>query len=149
MPANGCRIRENLKSLPVPSGVQNFCTAPCGKYTYPRRGLMLAAVSAHAVPAGIMASSSGSAMTAPAPLRTVRRDRCFLVRNMAWSPVLGRSTQVGRLCRHRRRRRSGGCALAESVALHNPQYDRFELVIVVRGLVHDVAHAGHVDIVHW
>ena len=79
----GLRIRENWKSLPVPSGVQNFCTAPCGKYTKPRRVLTAAAVCAHAVCAGIIASSSGSAMVAPAPFRTVRRDRCFLVRNMA------------------------------------------------------------------
>ena len=48
-----------------------------------RGGFTAAGVSAIAVPAGIMASSRGSAIDAPTPLRTVRRDRCFLVRNTA------------------------------------------------------------------
>ena len=41
------------------------------------RGVGFAAVSASAVAAGIMASSSGSAMAAPTPCSTVRRERCF------------------------------------------------------------------------
>src|SRR6185312_5981567 len=49
----------------------------------PSLALGAAAVFASAVCAGIMASSRGNAMLAPAPLSTVRRERCFLVRNMA------------------------------------------------------------------
>src|SRR6185295_5173004 len=76
-------MRENSKSLPVPFGIQNFSTAPCGMYTKPRRGWMAAAVFAKAVLAGIIASNSGSEMATPAPFRSVRRERCFLVRNMS------------------------------------------------------------------
>src|SRR5262245_59746070 len=47
----------------------------------PRRVVDAARVCANAVPAGIIASSNGSAIVAPAPLRTVRRDRCFPLRN--------------------------------------------------------------------
>jgi hypothetical protein len=38
-----------------------------------------------------MASSNGNASAVPAPLRTVRRDKCFLVINMfdAPYPILG------------------------------------------------------------
>src|SRR5215510_2944046 len=43
------------------------------------------AVCASAVAAGIIASSSGSASVTPAPLSTVRRERCFFVRNMRTS----------------------------------------------------------------
>ena len=42
------------------------------------RGAGAAAVLANAVPAGIMASSSGSAIDTPSPRSTARRDRCFL-----------------------------------------------------------------------
>ena len=76
---------ENSKPLPVPFGTQNFSTAPCGTYTKPTRGFTAAAVFASAVPAGIIASSSGRAMAAPAPLSIVRRERCFFVRNMCFS----------------------------------------------------------------
>src|SRR3984957_18401652 len=47
-----------------------------------------AAVCASATVAGIIASSSGSATTAPTPRRTVRRDRCFLVRNIMLVPLV-------------------------------------------------------------
>ena len=49
----------------------------------PSRAAGAAAVCARAVPAGIIASSSGSAIVAPAPLSTARRDRCLRVKNMA------------------------------------------------------------------
>ena len=39
----------------------------------------LRALAANAVPAGTMASSSGSATVAPRPFRTVRLERCFPV----------------------------------------------------------------------
>ncbi len=46
------------------------------------RGVAFAAVFAMAVLAGIIASSSGSAMAAPTPRSTVRREMCFLVINI-------------------------------------------------------------------
>src|SRR5690606_16414080 len=42
-----------------------------------------AAVCAVAVAAGIIASSSGRPIATPAPRSTVRRDKCFFVRNTA------------------------------------------------------------------
>src|ERR1041385_340244 len=57
--------------------------APWGKPTKARRfGGFLAGVSAHAVAAGIMASTSGSAIVAPTPCRTRRRGMCFFDKNM-------------------------------------------------------------------
>ena len=47
-----------------------------------------AAVCASAVAAGIIASSSGSASVTPAPFSTVRRERCFRVRNMSLASAL-------------------------------------------------------------
>src|SRR5690348_16716048 len=55
---------------------------PCGTKQPTKRGLGAAAVCAKAVPAGIMASRSGKASVAPALRRTVRRDKCFLERNV-------------------------------------------------------------------
>src|SRR5215471_675880 len=53
--------------------------APCGNPTNANRfGVVPAAVRAHAVPAGLIASSSGSAMLAPIPFKTIRREICFL-----------------------------------------------------------------------
>src|SRR5690606_6570508 len=40
-----------------------------------------------AVPAGIIASSKGSATVLPRPRRTMRRERCFFVMNMVCSPL--------------------------------------------------------------
>jgi hypothetical protein len=57
--------------------------APCTISMAARRTLPLAAVLAHAVLAGTMASSSGRAAVTPMPLRTVRRERWRLVISMA------------------------------------------------------------------
>ena len=58
--------------------------APCGKPTKANRfGVEPAGVCAHAVAAGFIASSSGSAMVAPTPFSTVRREMCFLDKYMA------------------------------------------------------------------
>src|SRR5262245_8255564 len=51
--------------------------------TYPSRCTGFAAVLAHAVAAGIMASSRGSARVAPAPFRNVRLGMAFFVINMS------------------------------------------------------------------
>ena len=50
------------------------------------RSFLAAAVCDNAVAAGIMASSSGSARLTPAPLSSVRRDRCFFVKNIFETP---------------------------------------------------------------
>src|SRR5580658_8884094 len=55
-----------------------------------------AAVCASATVAGIIASSSGSATTAPTPRSTLRRDRCFLVRKIMLVPS-GRSARYRHL----------------------------------------------------
>src|SRR6187401_2144840 len=54
----------------------------------PTCGVGLAAVCASAVPAGIIASSSGRPIAAPSPRRTVRRVRCFFVTNMSAALLL-------------------------------------------------------------
>ncbi len=55
---------------------------PCGTKQPTKRGFGTAAVAASAVEAGIIASRSGSASVTPLPLRTVRREMCFLVINI-------------------------------------------------------------------
>src|SRR4029077_12604705 len=63
--------------------------APCGKPIKASRfGDAPAAVCAHAVAAGFIASRSGSAMVAPTPFNTVRRVTCFLNTYSALSPLL-------------------------------------------------------------
>ncbi len=54
---------------------------------HPRRIFGAAAVCASAVRAGIIESSNGNAMAAPAPRSSVRRERCFLVMNIALTSV--------------------------------------------------------------
>jgi hypothetical protein len=49
-----------------------------------RFGVEPAAVAAQAVAAGLIASRSGSAMLAPTPFSTVRRDTCFLNTYMSY-----------------------------------------------------------------
>src|SRR4051794_2906540 len=52
--------------------------APCGNPTKASRfGLDPDAVLAHAVAAGFIASRSGSAIVAPTPFNTARREMCF------------------------------------------------------------------------
>ena len=72
-----------VKPVPVSFGDQRSMIAPCGKPTKAKRfGVLPAGVCAHAVAAGIIASRSGSAMVAPIPCKTVRREMCFLDMNM-------------------------------------------------------------------
>src|SRR4029453_4122336 len=49
----------------------------------PMRGFGFAAVWASTVHAGTIASRNGRPTATPAPRRKVRRERCFLVRNMS------------------------------------------------------------------
>jgi hypothetical protein len=53
-----------------------------------RFGGVPAAVFAHTVAEGLIASSSGSAMLAPTPFNTVRREMCFLNNVIAVSPFV-------------------------------------------------------------
>src|ERR1043165_9670448 len=69
---------DSSKPFPVCGGDQRSITAPCGNPTNAKRfGAVPAAVCAHAVAAGVIASRSGSAMVAPTPLSTARREMCF------------------------------------------------------------------------
>src|SRR3954468_22269834 len=56
--------------------------APCTISMQARRETGAAAVFAIEVAAGTIESSSGRASDAPIPLRTVRRETCFLVMNI-------------------------------------------------------------------
>ena len=79
-------------------GVQNCCNRAVREYTYPRRGLMAAAVlsSARYAPNHCVEQWSGKSQH-HAHCRTVRRDKCFLVRNMTMSPGLqGADETVGK-----------------------------------------------------
>src|SRR5262245_1311 len=71
----------NSKSGPSVFGVHLSMIAPCGMYTNASRVPEL--VAACAVMAGIIDSRKGNASVAPAPCKNVRRERRFLVINMA------------------------------------------------------------------
>src|SRR5579862_5051329 len=87
--SRGWRIGDMVKSVPVSLGDQRSMIAPMGKPTKAKRfGVFPAAVAAHAVEAGTMASRNGSATAAPTPFKTARRGMCFLKMNMCWSPYL-------------------------------------------------------------
>ena len=74
--------------MPVCAGDQRSMIAPCGNPTKANRfGVEPAAVWAHAVAAGFIASRSGSAMVAPTPFNTVRRETCFLNMYIVVSPL--------------------------------------------------------------
>src|SRR5262245_32065095 len=107
----------------------------------PRRVAGAAAVAASAVPAGIIASSSGSAIEAPAPFKTVRRERCLRVKNIA--AVLRFPLSL----LQRRHRFGDGLPLAEGIARDDAEDERFEAIVVSRGIAHDRADRRHVAIV--
>src|SRR5262245_59493917 len=71
----------NSKSGPSVLGVHLSMIAPCGMYTSASR--VPEFVAACAVMAGIIDSRNGNASVAPVPCKNVRRDRCFLVINIA------------------------------------------------------------------
>src|SRR3954469_8030260 len=122
-------MKGKSKSRPTRVGCHSSCSAPCGKYTNARRGLGFAALCASTVPAGIIASSSGSAIVAPAPLRTVRRDSFFLKTNIYSPPKLLVC------CGLRRRCAAGiGAPLAERIARDDAEDKRLEAEIVGAGL---------------
>ena len=81
--SSGFITRENSKPAPAPFGVQSGIVMPFGTYVKPRRtGRPWKRAAANA---GVIASSMGSAMTAPTPLRKLRRGRCVRVTIMVCS----------------------------------------------------------------
>src|SRR5689334_18588301 len=82
---SGERIGDNSSSFPWPGGVHRAWSQPIGMNTKPSLGTGFAGVWAHAVAAGTIASSSGSANAACALFRNVRLGIAFFVRNIALS----------------------------------------------------------------
>src|SRR5262245_24467110 len=119
--------------------------APCGKYTNASLGLGLPAVCASTVPAGIIASSSGSATVAPRPRSIVRRDRCFLVTNIVALLSLG-----GGGLRRDRLVLVGGWRRAEleRLAVRDAGENRREAVVLAARVVQDAPHRRHVVVLH-
>src|SRR5687768_15250848 len=121
--------------------------APCGKPTKANRfGGAPAGVCAHAVAAGFIASSSGSAMLAPTPFRTVRRETCFWNTNIVVRPSrfsLLSSTPGGpegpplRLRSVRRHSRLWHPSHPELLAPHDTLDQRRKPVIRSGGAAHD------------
>src|SRR5262245_45498765 len=120
--------------------------APCGKpMKASRLGGAPAGVAAHAVAAGFIASSSGSAMLAPTPFNTVRREMCFLNRlmsNLHGPPEGGHYVRLMPDCPARRLLRHP--AHPELIAVHDRLHDRRKPVVARRRTVDDAAHRGHV-----
>src|SRR5262245_25244787 len=83
--SSGARIGESL-SGPSSVGVQFDITAPCGMKHSPIFIRGLATVFANGVWAGTMDSNKGRESVTPTPRMNVRRDRCFLVMKLIWSP---------------------------------------------------------------
>src|SRR6185503_168541 len=121
---------------------------------HPRRVFGEAADCANAVAAGTIESRSGSASVTPAPRRNVRRERCFLVMNMAIVPCNAK-------CKIQNANNpallSAFCifhlALLSSFhlkrdALHDPGDERREAVVLTSRVANDGAHGGHVEVVH-
>src|SRR5262245_18849489 len=84
--SRGFRMRVNSKPAPVAFGVQSLITMPLGTYVKERRTGDFAN-RAGAANAGVIASSIGSATTAPMPFKKVRRGRCFRVTIIAGTPL--------------------------------------------------------------
>src|SRR5262249_54028631 len=80
-------IDGNSNPGSVVEGTHSGMLIPCGKYTAAKRSCGFAAVRVCAVNAGTMDSRNGSAIAAPAPRNTVRRDRCILVTIMVLSSL--------------------------------------------------------------
>src|ERR1700720_1525228 len=108
-----------------------------------RRVLGTAAVFATGVCAGTMESSNGSAKDTPMPRKIVRRERCFLVMNIA----LGLLIQVAGNSIGRRVLIFFCSSHLERRAFHDPQNERGKSVVVFGGLVLDGADERHIVIV--
>src|SRR5262249_8392751 len=117
---------------------------PCGTKQPTKRGLGAAAVCANATPAGIIASRSGKARVAPALRKTVRRDKCFFLRNVIAVLLLILGYITGGLARGL----LGGVGQLhvglERRALHDAEDKRREPVVIGSGFADDAAKLGHI-----
>src|ERR1043166_307036 len=105
-------------------------------YTKPSLGTGFAGVFAHAVAAGIIASRSGSAITACAVFRNVRLGNAFFVRNME-SPLSSQTRggfTGGRFCTPH----------LERNAFHDTKDHRRETIPVFRDIAADFSNSGRV-----
>src|SRR5690606_25811240 len=101
-------------------------------------------------PAGFIASRRGSAIQAPAPRSTVRRERCFFVMNMRTALLSPRFAVSGKRAptpffarsvrRHDGALRLRGPAHQERIARHDLPDDRREAIVVLCGFADDPAH---------
>src|ERR1051325_7041486 len=102
--------------------------------TKPSLGTGLAGVFAHAVAAGIIASSSGSASAACAPFRNVLLGIAFFVMIIVFAPqsaILNPQSSI-RIPQLKRR------------ALHDAQDQRRKAIVVLASLAQDRADGGRV-----
>src|SRR6266850_1370776 len=143
------RSRTGARRRPAPSasGTQYPGAMPCGKNMPTKRFLEgAAAVCASAVAAGTIASSSGSANVTPAPLRKVRRGKCFFETNMLSAPLLrvpgARGLDLVA--------RNGGLLTLrihlERLASDNAEHQRGETVLIARRVPGERADQRHVPI---
>src|SRR5215831_17011163 len=145
--SSGFRIGENSKLAPSCAGVHLSMIAPCGRYTNPRRAFGFATVLASTVPAGTIASSSGSANEAPAAFRNVRRCRCFRVRNMGPRKVRTKKLEVGtsqRALRTSYFQLLTSNFLQKRRAFNDAEHDRREAIVLRRSVACDLTHDRHV-----
>src|SRR6266540_7101338 len=110
------------------------------------RRIFAAAVFAHAVCAGTIASRNGSATVAPMPPRTVRREMCFFVMNM--SDLLSSFAFRGRGRVRVGRRRARSTAHLKWRALHDAKNERRDAIVVRGRLTHDGSNNGHVVVLN-
>src|SRR5690242_20045528 len=108
-----------------------------------RRVLGAAAVLATGVCAGTMESSNGRAKDTPIPRRTVRRERCFLVMNIA----LGLLIQVAGNSIGRRTHILFRSSHFERRTFHDSENERGKSVVVLGRFALDGANERHVVIV--
>src|SRR5437016_5579575 len=148
--SSGARlVCERSKSLPVLAGAQRFFSVPIlvlpahpwtiSMATRRTFGRAAADADAEKRPAGVIASSTGSATPTPIPFRTVRRESRFFVRN-SMSPLppgllLNVVGHDGLRLRHLERR-----------AVDDSEHERRELVVVLRGLPDDRANSRLIEI---
>src|SRR5579872_2057221 len=106
-----------------------------------RRVLPTAAVLSRGVAAGTMESRSGRLSAAPKPRSTVRREICFLVMYCTLSPPSVLVLDSGRYTALRI------CILSpphlERRALHDPQYERREMIIALGRFMLDSPYHRH------
>src|SRR5215467_269788 len=97
----------------------------------PNRVRAFAAVCRSGVAAGTMDSRKGNAIVTPAPVRNVRRDRCFFVMNAIFS--------LQRFSLH---------FLLKRIALDHSEDQRRELVVVWSSLSNNRTNRRHVVVLH-